>query len=489
MSLLDEPDLPSNLACLKNVDALLRCPICFDYFSISMMTKCSHNFCSLCIRKFLSYKLQCPVCNSAMTEQDLRNNRILDDLVRSFQAARQQLSKMNFDSPPVSPKTLHPSVKRKAPNPKRPKMESTILTHFLQKGDSSPSSTTPLKEPRTQPACRNKSVSQNPLREKPVEVPSQDTRPVKEEPVEIPTAGPSSLSASNCESPSTSQSVKAVVKVECPVCSVGVPEQYINKHLDSCLLRDEKRESLRSADSKRKPLTKLVYTLMTVRELKKRLKEFHLPTQGSRDELIWRHQEFVHMYNAQCDSLNPKSAEEIAKEVEENEKMRAKLQCKSKRLMVFSKNQTEEEIQEMHSKYRKQHSDEFSHLIAQVKGRWGASRRAPIKEEMQEGGTEGEGGHPTAINKEGRNSTKQCLPRASSEVSTEEMTSEVIMRSPSPTFSDVSISSSISDVFNFEADRSNENAENAAGGKRRAPSSRDKDTAPAFISEKCAHKS
>uniref|UniRef100_A0A3B4AGL1 RING-type domain-containing protein n=1 Tax=Periophthalmus magnuspinnatus TaxID=409849 RepID=A0A3B4AGL1_9GOBI len=46
-----------------NVETLLRCPICFDFLNITMMTKCSHNFCSLCIRKFLSYKLQCPVCN------------------------------------------------------------------------------------------------------------------------------------------------------------------------------------------------------------------------------------------------------------------------------------------------------------------------------------------------------------------------------------------------------------------------------------------
>lgn len=27
----------------QNVDALLRCPICFDFVSIAMMTKCSHN--------------------------------------------------------------------------------------------------------------------------------------------------------------------------------------------------------------------------------------------------------------------------------------------------------------------------------------------------------------------------------------------------------------------------------------------------------------
>jgi len=35
------------------------------------------------------------------------------------------------------------------------------------------------------------------------------------------------------------------VAVECPVCEVCVPEQHINKHLDMCLSRDDKKEGLR----------------------------------------------------------------------------------------------------------------------------------------------------------------------------------------------------------------------------------------------------
>lgn len=58
-------------------------------------------------------------------------------------------------------------------------------------------------------------------------------------------------------------------------------------------------------------MTKLVYNLLSVQELKRRLKECHLSIQGSREQLIKRHQEFVQMYNAQCDSLNPKSGEGI----------------------------------------------------------------------------------------------------------------------------------------------------------------------------------
>lgn len=33
--------------------------------------------------------------------------------------------------------------------------------------------------------------------------------------------------------------------VECPVCSVSVPQHFINKHLDTCLTSGDKKESLR----------------------------------------------------------------------------------------------------------------------------------------------------------------------------------------------------------------------------------------------------
>jgi len=54
-------------------------------------------------------------------------------------------------------------------------------------------------------------------------------------------------------------------------------------------------------------MPKLLYTLIAVPKLKKMLKECHLSAQGSRDQLVRRHQEFTHIYNAQCDALNPKS--------------------------------------------------------------------------------------------------------------------------------------------------------------------------------------
>ena len=57
----------------------------------------------------------------------------------------------------------------------------------------------------------------------------------------------------------------------------------------------------------RRPMGKLVYHLLSLQELRRKLRDCHLPTQGPRDQLVRRHQDFVHIYNAQSDSLSPKA--------------------------------------------------------------------------------------------------------------------------------------------------------------------------------------
>ncbi|XP_042262605.1 E3 ubiquitin-protein ligase RAD18 isoform X2 [Thunnus maccoyii] len=481
MALQTETDLPPGLACLKNVDALLRCPICFDFLNISMMTKCSHNFCSLCIRKFFAYKLLCPVCNAQATEQDLRNNRLLDDLVINFQTARQQLSKANFDSPPISPKTPASAVKCKTPRERSQKCNSSVLSHFFQKRPK----TSPTKDTQRD-GLVSQCVQQGKIQTTSIHnandadlhsVTAQLPVNVKEEPMDV---GESSIqglmsvkqeeTASNsidtwnetAHSSSPSKDVKPVIKVECPVCSVSVSQQFINKHLDTCLTSGEKKESLRSSLGKvRRPMGKLVYNLLSMQELKRRLKECHLSVQGSRDQMIKRHQEFVHMYNAQCDSTNPKSAEDIAKEVEASEKIRNQLKGKAKPVMIFSKNQSEKEIEELHSNYRKQHSSDFSRLIAQVRSRLETTRQTRIKQEVIEEGKDTQKTHSADQVAE----PKSCLEiKIEDDEVDEEPSTRRIELSPSPANSDVSISSSISDIFGPEPTRNLEYTPRSVGG-------------------------
>ncbi|XP_006806771.1 E3 ubiquitin-protein ligase RAD18 isoform X2 [Neolamprologus brichardi] len=449
MAFETEADLPPSLACLKNVDALLRCPICFDFLNISMMTKCSHNFCSLCIRKFLSYKLQCPVCNTQMTEADLRNNRLLDDLVTNFQSARQQLLKAQFDSPPISPKTPASAVKCKTPKERGQKCNNSVLSQFFQKKPKTP----PSKETQ-----HNGSISEC------VQEGKRWTAGIHND-TDLH-SGKAELSVVVKEEPIDMDD--ASTQVECPVCSVSVSQHFINKHLDTCLTSGDKKESLRS--QKRRPMPKLVYNLLSVQELKRRLKECHLSLQGSRDQLIKRHQDFVYLYNAQCDSLNPKSDEEIAKEVEANEKMRNQLRGKAKPVMVFSKNQSEKEIEVMHSNYRKQHSSDFSRLIAQVRGRMETTRQPRVKQEVSEVNKDVQKTHSADQGAQ----IKSCTEVKVEHEAEDEESGGVIEVPSSPTYSDVSVSSSISDIFGPEPAR--KDVERTPGQKRTSHSTEDNGT-------------
>ncbi|XP_042705821.2 E3 ubiquitin-protein ligase RAD18 isoform X4 [Chrysemys picta bellii] len=378
---LAEPRWPENLSLLKAVDDLLRCGICFDYFDIAMIIpQCSHNYCSLCIRKFLSYKTQCPTCCVAVTEPDLKNNRILDELVKNFNSARQQLFELVLDSSPVSPSTNYTKYSTGKGHAAGSmvgsalKQDRQLIDHFLIKENTQTPKRTSAAAEVDYKGCNNEQETDSRC------CSSAETHDVVSEGM----AATSPEGMRNPEKPSTSV-MKVVTKVDCPVCEVAIPEQYINRHLDSCLTRDEKKDSLRSSGHKRKSLPKVVYNLLSDRDLKKKLKERGLSIQGTRQQLIKRHQEFVHMHNAQCDSLNPKSVAEIVKELENNEKTRTQLEFNKagENSMTFTKDQTEKEIDEIHTDYRNKHKGEFQLLVDQVNNRWKKTGKRKI-ESLQE---------------------------------------------------------------------------------------------------------
>ncbi|XP_066469081.1 E3 ubiquitin-protein ligase RAD18 [Tiliqua scincoides] len=392
---------PRPLEPLKEVDDLLRCGICFDYFNTAVIIpQCSHNYCSFCIRKSLSYKAQCPTCCMAAAEPDLKNNRLLDELVKTFHSARRRLLPVDFDSPSVSPSAL---FTKKVPVKGQILGSSTgfALEKKKQFTDSFSANTdiqTPAR-PLTPPAKGSKKIKikQEESSEEGDKALSEETASTGSAAgtwkTEMPSTSATKVVTKEEDnngylSPSTSNtaatSSSSHHQLECPACGVPIQEQHINKHLDSCLIRDEKKESLRSSGHKRKFLPKVVYNLLSDRDLKKRLKEHGLSTHGTKQQLIKRHQEFVHRYNAECDSLNPKSVSDIVKELENDEKIRAQLESSKpeKESMTFTKHQTENEMDEIHRDYRKKHKAEFQRLIDQVTKRKKTATK--IKKEVEE---------------------------------------------------------------------------------------------------------
>uniref|UniRef100_A0A4W3KA61 RING-type E3 ubiquitin transferase n=1 Tax=Callorhinchus milii TaxID=7868 RepID=A0A4W3KA61_CALMI len=238
--------------------------VVLPYFDIAMIIpQCSHN-CECLWSRFI----QCCLSDTTVTEPELRNNRLLDELVKCFRSVRYEHLLSGGVGGWEAPRTV---ISRGRPF--RRVGISSLRSMYHNNDTKKNHSLIPI-------AARTASVSSD------------------------NTALPSESIALCTEAPSTSS---LAAKVQCPICSVDISEANINRHLDNCLAREDKIESLRSTTMKRKLMPKVVYNLLSDRDLKKRLKECGLSSQGTKAQLIKRHQAFVQMYNAQCDSLNPQS--------------------------------------------------------------------------------------------------------------------------------------------------------------------------------------
>ena len=138
---------------------------------------------------------------------------------------------------------------------------------------------------------------------------------IGEEDIVMVTADSNNTAHSSRNEPLSACNVKE--RVKCPICGASFTEAQINAHLDRCLETSGRNTSCNGetqslVQKKHKKLPKIVWNLLKDRELKKWLKDYHLPTTGRRHDMIQRLQEFSLRYNAQCDSQNPRTVEQVA---------------------------------------------------------------------------------------------------------------------------------------------------------------------------------
>ncbi|XP_033645303.1 E3 ubiquitin-protein ligase RAD18-like [Asterias rubens] len=402
MALTDPTDWPGSMPDLRTIDNLLRCSICFEYLNIAMIIPaCSHNYCSLCIRRYLKYKRQCPSCNVEVSTAQLCNNRTLDELVRTFVAIRPYILKMCKKEQNSKPPDEDVSSDDQAFEDKpTPKSSTTLTSHFTAMKSSrifAPAITKQTIKSSISSDDLNRSSEENvsPKRKPPGTPGNQPNWKVIDSPlaggdfagaVDEESAEEMGQSvASTSSSPATGQLTPGGSrdKAVCPVCGVPVTAKYINTHLDACLNRTEQPKT---RTPKRKPIPPMLWKLVPEKDIRKKLKENNLSTKGKRYDLVKRLDEFILMYNAQCDSSNPKSGLEIAKEVERLEQLKS--QPKERKEVLVHKLKikdglTEEELQTSQKEYMTAHKNQFGKLIAQARERMKKSKTKSQKSASQ----------------------------------------------------------------------------------------------------------
>ncbi|KMQ87161.1 e3 ubiquitin-protein ligase rad18-like protein [Lasius niger] len=339
--------LPTEYVELKHIDKLLQCGICYEYMDTSMITSCSHSYCSLCIRKYLHYKTQCPTCFEETFEKDLRKNKLLDEVIIHYLNFKDKLEKNFYQKEVLTVEDKNFENVYSSSNFECKKTQNISDTNeILDKSFDSPISMTSNTTPRGQ-----KDYQQN------ISTPSTSTE------FRIPSMfTPKRKGFQNEEN---------YQPVTCPVCKVDVPQSNINKHLDDCLKRESTKDQPKKSEPKRKPLPKLVLSLMKDSVIRKRLKEFGLSSQGDRKALESRLQRYIILYNAECDKINPRPISELIKQCEEEENL-------EKKRLNINRNTEHNIIEQQRKKYLTANKDSFDQLIVKMK-RPNSSRKLPVR--------------------------------------------------------------------------------------------------------------
>ncbi|KAG7213107.1 hypothetical protein KM043_002430 [Ampulex compressa] len=343
---------PSDYAELKRIEELLICGICYEYMKTTVITSCSHNYCSLCIRKYLHYKTQCPTCFEQTFERDLRKNKVVDDIIGLFSHIKERLQK--------SKQVSNASVE----NNKTQDIHNTCKTESKDQSIIQ----TPIKKPESkdkihvQPMCN---LSPQTCKE-----------------IEKTVASPSTsgqLKISSIFSPKSNKDVQSPGNgkvVMCPVCKVNILENRINKHLDDCLKREAAKDQPVKIEASRKPLPKLVFSLMKDSMIRKKLKELGLVSQGDRKTLEARLQKYIVLYNSECDKTDPRPVPELIKQCEDEENLEKKINktCSSSKRLQVNRNTEENVIEEERKKYLETYKSSFDHLITRIRTTEGRKR-------------------------------------------------------------------------------------------------------------------
>ncbi|CAP67409.1 uncharacterized protein PODANS_1_24110 [Podospora anserina S mat+] len=240
--------LGTPLASLKSVEEALRCHVCKDFFTTPMLTSCSHTFCSLCIRRCLTADSKCPLCRKTVDLSKLRGNGALREAVEAFRGVRDSILKFARTPTPALPI----SPKRKA-------------TDVDNSDDEFQESKRPRRSTRNRKAREPQASSQLTIEDSEGDL--QDDNDGEDEYVPEPTASRSITSA--LRSPSKRP----------PAAAAKAPER----------------------------LPTLQYSMVKDQALRKIMRELGLSTAGNRTMLEARHREWLTLWNANCDSANPKT--------------------------------------------------------------------------------------------------------------------------------------------------------------------------------------
>ncbi|KAF2217089.1 hypothetical protein CERZMDRAFT_108926 [Cercospora zeae-maydis SCOH1-5] len=340
----DVPDstdwLETPLDAFAPLENALHCQICKEFYDTPMITSCNHTFCSRCIRTSLSADGKCPACRASDQASKLRNNWAIQEVVSTFLDARPTALEVARKS---QQETATPNKNGKRKRPTVP--DSDDVADVQESG-------------RTTRAKSRRIAATQSSQQEPIEIGDSDEEADEEYKAESPPKDG---------------------LVECPLgCGKRMKEAEVFNHLDRC--EDEQKQASRAKSrtplngfaSSRPPsgqgarpqdrINELSYGMLKDKALSAKLKEQGLPAFGSKQLMINRHREWVNIWNANCDSNNPRPRRDLLRDLDIWEKTQGGKAPQGNGLShaVMRKDFDG-------AAYSKKHNDDFSRLIADAK--------------------------------------------------------------------------------------------------------------------------
>ncbi|GAC95700.1 hypothetical protein PHSY_003276 [Pseudozyma hubeiensis SY62] len=365
----DPSDWKDGFALLRNLDASLRCDLCFDIYTSPVSIKsCHHTFCSTCIRTHINQSGNsgsfCPKCRQTKAyDSELIPQPVLEVTALEWKRSRSFLARLQSEQKARQISSPPPI----ASSSKRAQLDHVVVDD----GASSPSAASPpRRSKRIKTDVSTSAVEQNTgSRSSPLTIPDDDddfihaTDDDKDDnerdddyvdAAASARASPSKRrSHSAREDPppkSSDRELKADDLVQCPICSHKFTVSALNRHLDSASCypgfpepSPEERglaskpakpasswftkPSITSSSSlsttiagsdtaNEKRLHRPQYNLKSDRDLRKLLDDAGLPTSGDREKLVERHRQWINLWNANLDSTKARrSAGQLRREL------------------------------------------------------------------------------------------------------------------------------------------------------------------------------
>ncbi|CZT15449.1 related to postreplication repair protein RAD18 [Ramularia collo-cygni] len=335
--------LSTSLPTFAGLETPLHCQICKEFYDTPMITSCNHTFCSRCIRTSLSQDGKCPACRTSDQASKLRNNWALQEVVAAFVAARGEamgVAKQIKEGPRVG---------------KRKRVEESSNNDQIR--------TTRSKSRR----IANTSSQQDAIE---IED-SEDEEEYNPESPEPPSDG----------------------LVECPLeCGKRMKEAEVFAHLDRCDIEKQERQrkakpaqarlngfGISSSQPATRPqdrINQLNYSMLTDSAMAKKLKEGGIPSWGNKKLMTSRHREWVNIWNANCDSTQPRAKRDLLHDLDIWERTQGgKAPTSNSSLM------RKDFDGDAHSKL---HHDDFSRLIADARRKKNLPAPEPKQEEREQ---------------------------------------------------------------------------------------------------------